>query len=826
VLSLNTDNRLMSATTVTEEYWRAHEHLGFTWDELKDLALMSFDSAFLRHRIALASFVGFAISANVGFALLSGTSARYRFYSRWGLTPADLSRVVLFYSVTIWLGLFVVGGGVLAFLPPPSAAGLERGWLRAAGFVLLAVAAAYLTLAALRRRPLRAFGFEIPIPSLRLVPLQFVLGSADWLLSSAVLFALLPPGAVGYPQVLGTFVAAQVVGVLSHVPGGLGVFESMVLLQLDGHVPTDALLGSLVLFRLTFFLLPLSAALMLLLLDEFRQRRDVVRQWGSTFGGLTFDLAPKVLSLFVFAAGALLLFSGATPPETWRLTALARTLPLGVFEGAHLAGSLSGAGLVLASHGVARRLRGTHRAAMALLAIGVAASVLKAGAWEQAAVLAVFLAVFTATRREFDRTAPFWATRFSPFWAAAVVAVFLASVWLGTFAYRHVEFSEALWWRFELRQNAPRFLRGSVAAALVLLAFAFTRLLRRAPRPAPRPYRSEVREAAALAVRQPDTQPLLVYGRDKALLWNDTRDGYVMYGVTGRTWVALGDPVCASRDAATRLIRDFVESADDYDSLPVFLRVRQEHLHTYADHGLLVVRIADEARVALAQMPDDGPAHDALRVAMDDANRVGVRVRIVPAPVRGAVVHAMREVSDAWMGPAGREPAAFSSPRFAPAYVRRFPVALLERAGRLEAFASLWTTADRQEATAGLLRFRPGTPPETIAVLYAHLLRWARGEGFRHFSLGMAPPEPLEPAPVAKLWDGAWAPEHLCGGTFLDVRELRPFREAFSPVWTPRYLAYPGGLPLPRVLSAVATLAAGGGMPGTVRKRPAAESER
>jgi adenosine deaminase len=49
IVSLNTDNRLMSATTVTEEYWRAHQHLGFTWDELVDIALMGFDSAFM-HR--------------------------------------------------------------------------------------------------------------------------------------------------------------------------------------------------------------------------------------------------------------------------------------------------------------------------------------------------------------------------------------------------------------------------------------------------------------------------------------------------------------------------------------------------------------------------------------------------------------------------------------------------------------------------------------------------------------------------------------------------------------------------------------------------------
>lgn len=47
VVTLNTDNRLISATTVTDEFWRAHQHLGFDWDELVRMARMGFESAFL-----------------------------------------------------------------------------------------------------------------------------------------------------------------------------------------------------------------------------------------------------------------------------------------------------------------------------------------------------------------------------------------------------------------------------------------------------------------------------------------------------------------------------------------------------------------------------------------------------------------------------------------------------------------------------------------------------------------------------------------------------------------------------------------------------------
>ena len=77
-----------------------------------------------RARIALASFLAYAISNNVGFAMLSGASVRYRFYTRWGVTAEELSRIVFSYSVTFWLGLLALGGLSLLVGPLPTAAEL------------------------------------------------------------------------------------------------------------------------------------------------------------------------------------------------------------------------------------------------------------------------------------------------------------------------------------------------------------------------------------------------------------------------------------------------------------------------------------------------------------------------------------------------------------------------------------------------------------------------------------------------------------------------------------------------------------------------------
>src|SRR5690606_10391731 len=74
VVTLNTDNRLMSATTVTEEYWRAHQYLGFTWDELCDIAVMGFESAFMhwQEKVALVEEVKREIAALTSEAAEAG----------------------------------------------------------------------------------------------------------------------------------------------------------------------------------------------------------------------------------------------------------------------------------------------------------------------------------------------------------------------------------------------------------------------------------------------------------------------------------------------------------------------------------------------------------------------------------------------------------------------------------------------------------------------------------------------------------------------------------------------------------------------------------
>jgi phosphatidylglycerol lysyltransferase len=97
-----------------------------------------------------------------------------------------------------------------------------------------------------------------------------------------------------------------------------------------------------------------------------------------------------------------------------------------------------------------------------------------------------------------------------------------------------------------------------------------------------------------------------------------------------------------------------------------------------------------------------------------------------------------------------------------------------------------------------------------MEVLIVHLMEWGKQQGYHWFTLGMAPLSGFEPSPVAPVWNriGAFLYEH--GEAVYNFQGLRAYKEKFNPTWEPRYLAYPGGLRLPRILADVSALVAGG----------------
>lgn len=495
---------------------------------------------------------------------------------------------------------------------------------------------------------------------------------------------------------------------------------------------------------------------------------------------------------------------------------LRHTLPLPLLEASHFVASLTGLGLLLLAHGLHRRMNAAWWLTIILLATAVITSLLKGLDIEEATLAAVALLVLLPARTRFDRTSSLLAESWTPGWILAVAIALGASIWLGFFSYRHVEYSSDLWWQFEFGADAPRFLRATVGAVSVALLLALARLLRPTRlRPAP-PTDAELARAGAIITRHSQPAANLALLGDKCLLINDASTAFLMYAVQGRSWIVLGDPVGDDRDVAA-LAWQFRALVDHHGGWPVFYEVTRHRLPLYLEQGLTLAKLGEEARVALPSFTLDGGARANLRRWRNAAEKAGCTVEVIPPGAGDPLLDELRAISDDWLATKQVREKRFSLGSFDTAYLRHFPIALVRQEGRIVAFASVWTTGTREEMSIDLMRYRSDAPPNVMTYLVLQLMLWGRTEGYRWFSLGMTPLAGLENRALAPLWNRAGALVFRSGGRFYNFQGLREYKERFSPVWEPRYLASPGGLPLPFILTDIAALI-GGNLKGVFTK--------
>jgi phosphatidylglycerol lysyltransferase len=242
------------------------------------LAIKSVAHPLPLRRIALASFTGFATSYSFG-ALLGGGSVRFRLYSAWGLSPAEIVQLVVILGVTFWFGVFALAGVI--FIVHPFA--ISPDWhlpfetTYPLGFPLIAMAVVYLAVTIAWKKPLRLWGKDVKLPGFRMSAAQLAVAAGDLVVAAACFYVLFPAGAVSYLDFLGVYLLAIVVVVLSHVPGGVAVFD-VIILKMSPVEHKEAVLAAIVLFRVIYYLLPLLGAAALLTYFELRLRTQSFRR--------------------------------------------------------------------------------------------------------------------------------------------------------------------------------------------------------------------------------------------------------------------------------------------------------------------------------------------------------------------------------------------------------------------------------------------------------------------------------------------------------------------------------------------------------------------
>ncbi|MCP1500075.1 phosphatidylglycerol lysyltransferase [Pseudomonas migulae] len=771
--------------------------------------------------LALGGFTAFAIGNAIGLSMLSGGSVRYRLYARHGLGASEVAHMTLFASLSLGCALPPLAAlATLSNLPAASAAlGLSEmllGAIAAAVLLLFTVLAVGIYRRRLQEQPyadnllVKVGRRTLRLPGRRLTFLQLIITALDVAAAATVLYLLLPE-APPFGAFLLVYLLALAAGVLSHVPGGVGVFEAILLAAFADKLGAAPLAAALLLYRLIYVVLPLLVACLLLLINE-GQRLFQTRQSLRAASGL----AAPILAVLVFLSGVVLLFSGVTPEIDTRLEHIGFLIPHRLVDASHFGASLVGVLCLLLAQGLRRRLSAAWMLTTILLLVGAVLSLLKGFDWEEACLMTLTASLLGVFRRSFYRPSRLTELPFSPLYLVSSLCVLGASIWLLLFAYQDVPYSHQLWWQFTLDADAPRGLRSLLGAAVLLVVVSLTWLLRTARPVIHLPTPDELDRAVKILMASAQPDGGLALTGDKALLFHPNDEAFLMYARRGRSLVALYDPIGPTQQRA-EMIWQFRDLCDIHHARPVFYQVRAENLPYYMDIGLTAIKLGEEARVDLQRfdLEAKGKEMKDLRYTWNRGTRDGLSLEIHEPG--HAPMDELKVISDAWLTGKNVREKGFSLGRFSDDYLKHFRVAVIRFEGRPVAFANLLETYGHDLASLDLMRAHPDAPKLTMEFMMVGLIQHYKNHGYARFSLGMVPLSGLQPRRGAPLTQRLGSMVFRRGEQLYNFQGLRRFKDKFQPDWEPRYMAVPAGLdPLVALADTAALIA--GGLTGLVKR--------
>ncbi len=542
-------------------------------------------------RVAFASFCAYALSHNLGFAAVSGAAVRYRLYAHWGLSPLQIGKVVAFCSLTFGLGAGVLGGLILFNEPkavPFFGDTVPLYILYSIGGALWLLVGGYVMLSKFLGK-IRLFGHEVELPHWRMALIQVVLATVDVAVTAAIMHALLPhaPG-LNYMRFLGVYLASYTAGLAANVPGGLGVFDTAMLLGLSPYLEPPQIIGAIVVFRLYYYIIPLFLAGGLFTGNEILLRGKGFLASAARLTGTSRvsepDFAVTAATGAVALCGALLLCIGvieAKPDFSW--------IDPDFAEVAETAGeflpSLIGAALIVMAIKLAQRVSLAWGVTLVLLLSAAAYTISQGERFWVSGLLIGAILLLLPFRSAFYRRArvfsgPVQAATALPLLALAVCVLALAAF------EPHVRWLDNdSWWQVILSPDVPNSLRASVAFTVAIGLVAIGRLLH--------PGRVQSLDWTPDARLRYASLGALPPVEADGMVMGEASRAAIAYRRVGNVILALGDPVGAPSDQTSAIwrLRDLgVQEGLD----PAVWNASSRMLKIYADLGLSALKLGPD----------------------------------------------------------------------------------------------------------------------------------------------------------------------------------------------------------------------------------------
>ncbi|WP_296405914.1 phosphatidylglycerol lysyltransferase domain-containing protein, partial [Psychrobacter sp.] len=555
-------------------------------------------------------------------------------------------------------------------------------------------------------------------------------------------------------------VLAVTLGIISHVPAGLGVFELTMVTSLP-KVDKTTLLSVLLLFRILYYIIPFLLGILSFILHEayIRSGKNAYHQLHlknePTVPEIltncdtqpphisAIDWLPQLMALIIAIVGLLMLIVSILPPNQDRELLLNELLPFSIVEASYLLNTLMGFALIVLARGLYQRLNGAWLLTMWLLGLSSVTLLIKHLEYETACLAILAFMVLYVKKDIFNRQSSLMSLRLNLPNLSLLSILFISLFWVGMFVHRHEPYTASLWWD-TTGDSGARFMRSYAVLTIFSISYVMFSLIRfKKPKPVKASFDDLLKAEKVIKMSTKAIANLSLLG-DKQLLFSNTGNSFIMYQVHGRSWIAMSDPI-GDESEFFELINKFIALAQGFGGAYVFYEVSNRYGYLLNKNGIQLLKIGEEAIVDLDKYSLQGSKNAKYRQTISRGNKDGLTFEVVPPEQVANILGELKVISDIWLNDKGSVEKGFSLGYFDENYLKHFDCAIIKYNNTIVAFSNIWKSGGLHELSVDLMRYRvvyneEGKEIKSIMdYLFVNLFVWGKEQGYHNFSLGGAP---------------------------------------------------------------------------------------
>jgi len=733
--------------------------------------------------VVFTCFISNALGNNTGYSMLFGGSIRYRLYSLYNVSMLNVTKVLFFSSATIWFGLLIIGGIVFTFFPVEFSD--SKFFFHSSlplGIIFLTIVTLYTLLSLFKSKPIKLFNkWTITFPNIKITLWQMLLATADWVIASCTLFVLLPAGEISYITLLQIFLVAQMLGILSQVPGGMGVFETAIVMMLPQATESSYVMGALLAYRAIFYFFPLGIALLLLASHEFFRAKKRFKVLARFYGGRMASLIPQALSISIFIGGAIILFSGVTDVSSSIIHRLDNYVSPVILDSLHFAISVIGIMLLFISRGLILRIKRAYKMAVVLLSLLFPLALINGYGYEKIISLLVLLSLVIPAKKYFYRNLSLIAMKLNMLWFSLISAVFIMSTWLCFFVYRPDFYSVNKFISVLFSaSDSGRSLRVCIGMLVTIIIVVIAEVWKR--------YRYKQSHIDLENIKQISQESSYIYGNyafENRSLFAMNTNSYIMYSRINDNAIVFGDPV-GDNKTSKELIWDFKEMTDLKNINPTFVYLGYKNLKTYDDIGLDIASFGVDANVSLESFSQDLDSVSDIKELSNKLENSGYSFEVVDKKDFIENKKYVGFIDYQWEKDFGN----LKNKMFDVSMNAANKYIIIKKDNFISAYAYMLLSNNKFEVFVSNVRYTTDCDEKILQYILFKSIVWAKQNEYKWFNLGLTPSDEViiddEFNKNAKIFVFA---EHFK----YDMAALKEFKSKFNPVWKKKYVAFNTG---------------------------------